>query len=111
MIRAKSETIPGVRLMQSGATCVHLQIGVAAIKDRFDKTLDALFRNLQSSINAILSSAIGRIVAPGTQRTDLDYLHLAFLRFSRVREDIRFAPGRGVQRSYCGLAHDRRPAW
>jgi hypothetical protein len=68
MIRSRSETIPGLRLMQGGATCVHLQIGVAAIKDRFDKTLDGLFPNLLSSINAILFSVIGRIVAPGTRR-------------------------------------------
>jgi hypothetical protein len=110
MIRSRSETIPGVRLMQSGATCVHLQIGVAVIKDRFDKTLDALFRNLRSAINAILS-VIGRIVAPGTHRTNLGYLHLVILRFSRERGDIRFAAGRGVRRSCCGLTHDRRPAW
>jgi hypothetical protein len=38
MIRSRSETIPGVRLMQSGATCVHLQIVGAAIKDSFDQT-------------------------------------------------------------------------
>jgi hypothetical protein len=106
----RSETIRDVRLMQSGATCVHLQIGVAAIKDRFDKMLEALFRNLRSSINAILSSVIGRIVAPGTHRTDLGYLHLVIIRFSREREGIRFAPGRSVQCSYCGLAHDRRLA-
>jgi hypothetical protein len=111
MIRSRSETIPGVRLMQSGAPCVHLQIGVAAIKDRFDKRLDAVFRNLRSSINAILSSVTGRIVAPGTHRTDLGCLHLVILRFSREREGIRFAPGRGVRRSCCGLAHYRRPAW
>jgi hypothetical protein len=83
MIRSRSETFPGVGLMQSGTTCVHLQIGVAAIKDRFDKLLDALFRNLRSSINAILSTVICRIVAPGTHRTDLGYLHLVILRFSR----------------------------
>jgi hypothetical protein len=39
MIRSRSEKFPGVRLMHSGATCVRLQIGVAPIKDRFDKTL------------------------------------------------------------------------
>jgi hypothetical protein len=83
MIRSWSEKIPGVSLMQSGGTCVHLQIGVAAIKDRFNKTLDTLFRNLQPSINAIISSVIGRIVAPGTHRTDLGYLHLVILSFSR----------------------------
>jgi hypothetical protein len=92
MIRSRSETIPGVRLMHSGATCVRLQIGLAAIKDRFDKTMDTLFRNFRSSINAILSSVIGRVVAPGTHRTDLGYLHLVILRFSREREDIRLPP-------------------
>jgi hypothetical protein len=109
MIRSRSETIPGVRLVQSGATCVHLQIGLAAMKDRFDKALDALYRNLRSSIKAILFSVIGRIVAPGPHRTDLGYLHLVILSFSREREDIRFAPVHGVRRSCCGLAHDRRP--
>jgi hypothetical protein len=111
MIRSRSETIPGVRFMQSDATCVHLQIGVAAIKDSFDKTLDDLFRNLRPSINAILSSVIGRIVAPATHRTDFGYLLLVILRFSREGEDICFAPGRGVRCSCCDLAHDRRPAW
>jgi hypothetical protein len=91
MIRSRSETVPGVRLMQSGAS-VHLQIGLAAIKDRFDKTLDVLFRNLRSSVNAIRSSVIGRIVSPGTNRTDLGYLHLVILRFSIKREDIRLPP-------------------